>query len=174
LLAISQSGGNGLISIVTIGAFMAAAYKIIPGMVKLVNLNNQVKTYSFTADQLDINLSKGGMLLVRDQLTLLNSDLLGLVPGAGNSQRCESTTSQGRDAGNFGAFRYGQTTLINILLGFLESSAGEVLINGKATNAMDRQQFWKTISYVKQQPFLIHNSILITSLCKRRSQMKGC
>lgn len=54
----------------------------------------------------------------------------------------------------------GKTTLINILLGFLEESSGEIVINGVHADQGERRKFWPDIAYVKQQPFLIHNSIL--------------
>jgi ABC-type transport system involved in cytochrome bd biosynthesis fused ATPase/permease subunit len=53
----------------------------------------------------------------------------------------------------------GKTTLINILLGFLEESSGEIIINGVHADTLERRKFWPEIAYVKQQPFLIHNSI---------------
>ena len=40
-----------------IGAFMAAAYKIIPGIVRIINCSGQIKTYSFTVSDLKQKLS---------------------------------------------------------------------------------------------------------------------
>ena len=37
------------IPLITLGALMVAAYKIIPGIVKITNLAGQVKTYAYTA-----------------------------------------------------------------------------------------------------------------------------
>ena len=45
------------------------------------------------------------------------------------------------------------------MLGFLEAECGVILINDVCTKATDRQAFWKNISYVKQQPLLIYDSI---------------
>ena len=49
---------------------------------------------------------------------------------------------------------------INLLLGFLEPAAGKILINDTCSERQERQQFWKQISYLKQQPLLIYDSIL--------------
>ena len=46
------------------------------------------------------------------------------------------------------------------MLGFLEPAQGEILFNNEETSHEERKQFWKEISYVKQQPFLIYNTIL--------------
>jgi ABC-type bacteriocin/lantibiotic exporter with double-glycine peptidase domain len=53
----------------------------------------------------------------------------------------------------------GKTTLINLLLGFLEPEQGNISFNGLPAKAAIRQQFWSDIAYVKQQNFLIHDTI---------------
>ncbi|HEV2354897.1 MAG TPA: ATP-binding cassette domain-containing protein, partial [Puia sp.] len=55
----------------------------------------------------------------------------------------------------------GKTTLFNILLGFSAEGAGSVLINGMQTRPADRRRYWDRIAYVKQQPFILHDSILV-------------
>jgi ABC-type bacteriocin/lantibiotic exporter with double-glycine peptidase domain len=42
----------------------------------------------------------------------------------------------------------------------LEPGKGKLLINGTSSEMQQLQQFWKNISYVKQQPLLIYDSIL--------------
>lgn len=54
----------------------------------------------------------------------------------------------------------GKTTIIHLLLGFLDPCSGTISVNGSITEGIVRQQYWKAISYVKQQPFLIHDTIL--------------
>jgi ABC-type bacteriocin/lantibiotic exporter with double-glycine peptidase domain len=164
LIAVSQWSTHGQgSSVITIGVFMAAAYKIIPGIVKLLSLSGQVQTYAFTIDDLaqpgenvgrqktavlapairsvqfrSIRFSYGGRRILNAQhLDVAPGDFLGI---AGPSGR-------------------GKTTVLNILLGFLTPDQGEVLINGEATDPAIRQRYWRHISYVKQQPFLIHDTI---------------
>jgi hypothetical protein len=53
LVALSQwSGNTGGDTLLTIGAFMAAAYKIIPGIVKVLTLSGQINTYAYTTEEL--------------------------------------------------------------------------------------------------------------------------
>jgi ABC-type bacteriocin/lantibiotic exporter with double-glycine peptidase domain len=52
-IAINKSGTNySSGNLIGIGAFMAAAYKIIPGIVRIFNTSGQVKAYSFTMNEL--------------------------------------------------------------------------------------------------------------------------
>jgi ABC-type multidrug transport system fused ATPase/permease subunit len=46
------SGNSDTTSLLTIGAFIAAAYKIIPGVVKITNISGQMKAYEFSAREL--------------------------------------------------------------------------------------------------------------------------
>jgi ABC-type transport system involved in cytochrome bd biosynthesis fused ATPase/permease subunit len=63
-------------------------------------------------------------------------------------------------AGISGVSGKGKTTAINILLGFINPGKGKIFINEQETTSTERKKFWSRISYVKQQPFLLHDSIL--------------
>ncbi len=54
----------------------------------------------------------------------------------------------------------GKTTILNLLLGFLPPAKGEILINNIPADKEDIQSCWPFISYVKQQSFFIHDTIL--------------
>jgi ABC-type bacteriocin/lantibiotic exporter with double-glycine peptidase domain len=70
------------------------------------------------------------------------------------------SAKSGEIVGLTGVSGKGKTTLINLLLGFLEPDSGEIIINDQPVSATERRQFWNSMSYVKQQPFLVHDSIL--------------
>jgi ABC-type bacteriocin/lantibiotic exporter with double-glycine peptidase domain len=63
-------------------------------------------------------------------------------------------------AGISGISGKGKTTLVNLLLGFLEPKCGAIYLNNKSTNTIERQLYRNRISYVKQQSFFINGSIL--------------
>lgn len=63
-------------------------------------------------------------------------------------------------AGISGYSGRGKTTLINILLGFIEQQEGVVCFNNKIITTAERQHYWDRISYIKQQPFFIHDTVL--------------
>ena len=52
ILVNSFTSHSNSVELITLGAFMAAAYKIIPGIVKILNSNGQIKTYEFTVKDL--------------------------------------------------------------------------------------------------------------------------
>jgi ABC-type multidrug transport system fused ATPase/permease subunit len=168
LIAIGHFTGNPHPSeFVTLGAFLAAAYKIIPGVARLLNLTGQMRTYDFTVNGLlerrpapeaagagwdeyaenIYSISGEGIGFRYDQQTILEGvslevrrgDFLGIQ---GNSGR-------------------GKTTLFNILLGFVGEGSGQIKINGEAAQRAERKRWWDRIAYVKQQPFILHDSILV-------------
>jgi ABC-type transport system involved in cytochrome bd biosynthesis fused ATPase/permease subunit len=63
-------------------------------------------------------------------------------------------------AGISGHSGLGKTTIVNLLLGFLDQDAGVIMINDTITDRADRQNYWPRISYVKQQGFFINDTIL--------------
>jgi len=54
----------------------------------------------------------------------------------------------------------GKTTILNLLLGFLQPLKGDIHINDRAVSVKEIKNYWPQISYVRQQPFFIHDSIL--------------
>lgn len=161
ILIAKWSGAEDGESFITIGAFMAAAYKIIPGIVKIVNTTSQIKAYEFSLDELvdehretstltnhvegiesialeDIEFRYGGDSLIRKlSIDIKKGDFIGVT---------------GRSGG-------GKTSLLNICLGFLEPSAGTIYVNGVACASEYIKTYWSRISLVRQQSFFIHDSI---------------
>lgn len=156
------SEGSYFLNIITIGVFIGASYKIIPGIVKILNGIGQIHAYNFTIEHLlkeikktstneisyseinSIHFDKVGFdfdkqLVVRNvNLEILPGDFIGIRGVSGS----------------------GKTTLLNLLLGFLDTKEGEVRINQMPANRATRQAARKRIAYVKQQAFFIHDTVL--------------
>lgn len=156
------TGVAGVIDLVTLGAFMAAAYKIIPGAVKIMNARAQMRTYEYTVTDLVSPVEQrtftgeqtGAIESVNfQQVSFSYADKMIL-------NDLDSLMKQGDFIGISGKSGIGKTTIINLLLGFIDPSKGTIAINGKETTAHGRQAYWQRISYVKQQNFLLHDSIL--------------
>jgi len=163
LIVINKWSAHTLaIDLLTISIFVAAAYKIIPGIVKVINSAGQMKTYEFVLDDLlkDNKITSGKTVRQSEKMNsislekihykyngrpVLNGVYLKINPGDFIGLSAES----GR----------GKTTLIHILLGFIEHENGIVCINNQVTEANDRQAWHNRISYIKQQPFLLHDTI---------------
>lgn len=151
------------IQIITIGAFMAAAYKIIPGIVKILNNSGQIKTYEFTIN--DLLQRRTNQLINNDKATDPFSTIAfkNVSFKYGNELVIDNVSfiiSKGDFIGISGISGKGKTTIINLLLGFLYPDSGLILMNNSSLDSTLHRPYWKNISYVKQQPFLIHDSIL--------------
>ena len=163
LVLVNAIVGNGhFIGLVTIGALMVAAYKIIPAIVKITNMASQVKAYSFTADSL---ASVASLRVKREYgeqsiTTLKCSNIVFDYPGKNVFNQFNACFQKGDFAVVSGASGKGKTTLVHLLLGFLSPSSGAIIINNKVTDAISRQAYWTKIAYVKQQPFFLHASII--------------
>ncbi len=151
------------IDLITIGAFVAAAYKIIPGVVKLVNISSQIKTYAFTLSVTKPFIEKRS---APDTSSYLPIDTIAFSEidfgYAGKTVLLQQSfiIQKGDLAGISGDSGKGKTTLVNILLGFLQEEKGSICFNGSSIEAGKRKQYWGSIAYVKQQPFLLHDTIL--------------
>ncbi len=163
LLLISQAGG-GSTDILVIGMFMAAAYKIIPGVVKILNNSGQLSTYDYTIKDL---LPEATVLNVKSKSNAdveIKSVEFKNISFSHDHQKILSGFSTALTAGDFigvsGISGKGKTTLLNLLLGFIEQDEGEILINNTLAEAAARKTYWEKIAYVKQDPFLINDSIL--------------
>ena len=158
----SFTNSTNSIQIVTIGAFMAAAYKVIPGIVKIMNMLGQIKTYTFTVTDLLNNIHP--FSYKRDALTTIHSiEFENIHFSYGKKTILQSFNmkmQKGDLVGISGISGKGKTTVANLLLGFLSPGSGNILINEKITGVEERKSFWKRIAYTKQQPFFIHDSII--------------
>jgi len=54
----------------------------------------------------------------------------------------------------------GKTTVVNVLLGFVVPSAGEVLINGRPLHELDPDDWLRHVAWVPQQPRLFHGTVM--------------
>ena len=163
LIAINKyfSGNHG-VGLLDIGVFMAASYKIIPGIVKILNSTGQIKTYEFTLN--DLQRSNEGGMNVNVPAVAISSIQFDRIEFSYRHNQILNGFSLDISPGDFvgisGLSGLGKTTIVNLLLGFLEQDNGSISINNIATNTSDRQLFWNRISYCKQQPFFINDSIL--------------
>lgn len=150
------------IPLFTLGALMVAAYKIIPGIVKITNLAGQVKTYAYTVK----GLSNGEKISAERDNCIHSISSVGFEEvyfdfGGKSILRSFSLTLEtGNMVGISGWSGRGKTTLVNLLLGFLSPDKGDILINGIVADAGMRRKFWERISYVKQQHLFLYGSVV--------------
>jgi ABC-type multidrug transport system fused ATPase/permease subunit len=163
LIAIAGWTGNANANtLVMIGAFMAAAYKIIPGIVKIINITGQIKAYEFASGDLvqQIKKEQKASEVIENIQSISMKDIsfnYGLMPVLKN---INFSVQRGDFAAMSGASGKGKTTTLNLLLGFLSPSSGHININGNKKDAIQLKSCWPRIAYMPQQTFLINDSIL--------------
>lgn len=164
ILAVKFEGGEGSANILMLGAFVAAAYKIIPGISKIIGIVGQIRTYSFTATELaeqkDVHAST---IFSSSHNDVQSIELQHVQFSYGEKivfKNLNCVINKNSFVGISGNSGKGKTTLIDIILGFLSPSSGSVLFNGQTMAAREIKSLWSQIAYVKQTPFLVHDSIL--------------
>jgi ABC-type bacteriocin/lantibiotic exporter with double-glycine peptidase domain len=165
LIAIGHFSGNAhSTEFVTLGAFLAAAYKIIPGISRVLNIAGQMRTYEFTMNGLIQTTPDRGSattLAIEPLHSLACRHIDFQYDKTTILKDCSFHLQSGDFLGIQGDSGKGKTTLLNIILGFIEAGHGEILFNGKVSEHQDRKKYWPRIAYVKQQPFIIHDSLQI-------------
>jgi len=166
LIAIAKwSGNTDATSLLTIGAFLAAAYKIIPGIVKITNISGQMRAYEFSATDL-IQITKPKTPAARENFPVITIQSLRLKDISFNygPQQILNNLNLCLQKGDFlgigGASGKGKTTILNLLLGFLEPAKGEVQINDMVLTNDGIKTYWPSVAYVRQQAFFIHDTLL--------------
>ena len=165
LIVIAKWAGNDdSNTLITVAAFMAAAYKIIPGVVKVINLAGQIKTYELSAHELkqtantEENITKNISLINIQSVELKNIGFQ--YSGLDVLNNFSFIAKKGDFLGIGGASGIGKTTILNLLLGFLKPASGEMLINNNMVSNETAKQYWPAISYVRQQSFFMYDTIL--------------
>ena len=150
------------IEFITIGALMVAAYKIIPGIVKITNTVGQVKTYAFAATDLAAiaHLPLKGYCHNNTVNDIAFENVCFNYPGKNVLASFSLKIKNGDFAVISGISGKGKTTFVNLLLGFLTPVSGSIFINGNLACTETRKSYWPRTSYIKQQPFFVHASIL--------------
>jgi ABC-type bacteriocin/lantibiotic exporter with double-glycine peptidase domain len=164
IMIVKWSGVNDSFSLITIGAFMAGAYKIIPGIVKIINAAGQMKAYEFSIYDLGV-----GKREIKKENEISRSASIGSLQfknvdfsydGQPILHDFSFCIKKGDFIGITGKSGKGKTTILNLLLGFLTPKNGGIIINDELVSANAIKEYWPYISYVRQQPFLIHDTIL--------------
>ena len=161
ILIAKWNGNDGSAMLITIGAFMAAAYKIIPGIVKVINTSGQMKAYEFSINDLQKNKESGSSL---KEVSPIESVEFKNIDFQYSSGRVLNDVSFSLKKGDFigisGESGKGKTTILNLLLGFLSPAKGEIMINGLPVSSEEIKSYWPSVAYVKQQNFFIHDTLL--------------
>ena len=158
------TGNNDSTMLITIGAFMAAAYKIIPGIVKVINVSGQMKAYEFSMDDLEQSKKNKEYQSAKkpvDDIKSIEFKNIGFTyVEQPVLQNFSLSVKKGDFIGITGESGKGKTTILNLLLGFLPAANGEIIFNDAPVNSDGIKNYWPHIAYVRQQSFFIHDTLL--------------
>jgi len=165
LIAIAKwSSANDADHLITIGAFIGAAYKIIPGIVKIINISGQIHAYGFSVEGIAPSVTTAARNKENKISRGFHSLQLRSVGFNYDQHSVLDNFSFSMEAGDFagitGESGKGKTTVLNLILGFLEPVKGQIIINGIPARPDEIQDCWPFISYVRQQSFLINGTML--------------
>ena len=153
---------NHSIQFITLGALMVAAYKIIPGIVKITNTAGQVETYAYSTKGLmrEVELPVKAFGLTNPISSVAFDNIYFSYGEKIILNNFSLTMGRGDMLGIRGLSGKGKTTLVNLMLGFLSPEQGNIFFNGQLTDANNRMEYWPRISYIKQQHFFLHASLV--------------
>lgn len=163
LILVGKFTGNAA-AFISIGVFMAAAYKIIPGIVRILSIGGQINTYAFTINSLAERKTPPERVASTREVDTIRCIRFDRVSFQYAGTPVLANLSFQVEAGDFlgisGLSGKGKTTILHLFLGFLAPSSGEICINEEKADTATRQHFWKRVAYVKQQAFLLHDTFL--------------
>jgi ABC-type bacteriocin/lantibiotic exporter with double-glycine peptidase domain len=154
----------------TIGAvFVAFLYRVVPSVNKILTLWSNVHTYAQTITILQPFRPQASAepdepratapALFQTSIELRN---IGFAYEGRNTSLLTGlnlTISKGDIVGIVGKSGSGKTTLLHILLRLLTNKSGTLLMDGNSADDINRPAWQALFAYVKQTPFLLHDTI---------------
>jgi len=158
--------------IVTLGIFVAATFRILPSINRILSSLQNIKYYQSSIDVLYKEFE-----FINKKKDFFKRDIIRLAPNKSIdiNQLCfiypqtkkiilDNVTLKlqtGTTTGIIGVSGSGKSTLINIIVGLLKPSSGEILIDDNS-NIQNNLDSWQNgIGYVSQEVFLSDQSILM-------------
>ena len=158
--------------IVTLGIFVAATFRILPSINRILGSLQNIKYYQSSIDVLYKEFE-----FINKKKDFFKRDIIRLAPNKSIdiNQLCfiypqtkkiilDNVTLKlqtGTTTGIIGVSGSGKSTLINIIVGLLKPSSGEILIDDNS-NIENNLDLWQNaIGYVSQDVFLSDQSILM-------------
>lgn len=165
LLLFQGKDTTSLISI--LGVFVAATFRMIPSLNRIIAGVQSMKYYSPSLDiiyeELKIDSGTGQAALENMQFNFQNEINLENIRFSFNEDRVilkdiNLKIRKGQTIGIIGESGSGKSTLIDLIIGLHKPTSGQILIDGISGFQMD-QQWRKKIGYVSQSIYLTDDTI---------------
>lgn len=155
----------------SLGVFAMAAVKLMPSANRIVNAMNAISYQVPALDLLLENMSdvqQMGEITYQDKnhascLELQNVTMRDISYHYPSSkewifEHAELSIEEGQSVGIVGASGAGKTTLVDILLGLLKPTSGEILVNGTDIHSV-YSNWLATIGYIPQTIFMLDGGV---------------
>lgn len=157
-------------TILLLGVYGAAAYRVMPSINRLLIAVMNIKTFQYTLNILEESrkplpglppetLRPAAPLRFEKFIALHNVSFSYSDNPSFRLDRVNFMLKKGETVGLIGKSGSGKTTIIHILLRFLREQSGEVILDGRPLKPEDTAAWRNLIGYVKQAPFILDGSI---------------
>ena len=158
-----------------LGLMATAGFRMIPSFSRILNnlqsirygwasvgvLNQEFsKEPSQNTKETEVNVSKGSSSIkFNDIITLQDVSYSYEVDSKGVLGQISLIIKKGETIGFAGESGSGKSTLANVILGLLEPSSGQVVVDNQVITDENRESWQKMIGYVPQDVFLLDDTI---------------
>ena len=163
------NGKNNTYVISIIGVFVAAIFRLLPSINRVLNALQNIKYYTPSIDviyselfnnNLDLKLVEEKEVVFNDKIEIKNLYFKYLKDETTwNLEKINLSINKGDFIGIKGVSGSGKSTLIDLFAGLDYPDKGEFLIDGKFTN-LNNSKWREQIGYVSQNVILIDDTIL--------------
>lgn len=167
VLLFQEKDTSELIS--TIGIFVAASFRMIPSINRVISSFQTVKFYNSSLTKIHdefTHFEKANKQMEEVAISIKNSISLNNISFSYAKEEPKiledfsMEIQKGTTTGIIGPSGCGKSTLIDLFVGLLTPCNGQILIDQKALDKSNIAQWQKNIGYVSQQTYLIDDSIL--------------
>jgi ATP-binding cassette, subfamily B, bacterial PglK len=151
-------------TLVLLGIYAGASFRIIPSVNRILQALQQIRTNEYLLNEFKVPVTKTTVpteiltpdFVFVDSIVLKNISF-DYADGTNALQGISLTIRKGEKVAITGASGEGKTTFLLVLLGLLQQTEGQILIDGNAIQ--DKNAWKKIIGYVPQNPYILDGSI---------------
>ena len=176
IYALHGTGVNISNIIPTLSLFVVALYRLLPSINRIISGYHSVLFYHKSIDSIDDVLRISQENLGTETIEFKNKIVLKNVSFSFNKQyvieNVNITINKGEKIAILGESGSGKSTLVDLIIGLLQPSKGEIQIDNVSLNKSNLQNWRSQIGYISQQIYLFDGTIS-DNICFGRKFDKG-
>jgi ABC-type multidrug transport system fused ATPase/permease subunit len=150
--------------ILLFSVYVAAGFRLIPSASRILHALQQIRVSQYLFDELTINDNMDseegatlGAVATFEHSISFNNISFSYPEGPVVLQNVSFSINKGEKIGIVGNSGEGKTSILLLLLRFLQETSGEVIVDGRPLTAVS--EWRKLIGYVPQNPYMLDGSI---------------